>query len=592
MQRYIYIVALVLVIFSCSFFEYDDPSMPLDNRLPETYLVLMAGDTIYHVISGIEELVDSTSGETSYDTTKTYLLGEVPDTLVVLDTLTQAFIDTMTSVQVLKWWGEDQDGQVVGYYYKWNNEEDWTYTNQESGLFYVPIRTTFDVFTFEVKAVDNTARWEYDVPALSSVDDEFFSDVGDSSYQYDVADLLLSEGETPGIQTELASHITHVSGNQIYKLPPTSSENAVDLTPEHVVLPIKNSRPEMGFRFLSNPQLTEDSRSDTTFTFPTRTFIWDVFDQDGRESITDLFFAMDSLCDTCWMRLDPGLSSLTLTETQLTPGFHTFFIKARDIAGAESDVIQFPDAANTDEPDYWKVMKIKGDVLIVDDFFQDSQNGALDWLSGIISTVLDTQDFTVWELDVSLPYSQTDITGSLSSFKHVIWNGAYTGKPLYREAEASIYNYVLGGGNFFIAVPHIADTSFTWFPIDSLFSINPVYYELAGDRTLHAQIEGAPDLRTDDYQGIYVSMLGFENETDKLGYQPLYRLPDPDSGYFADEWVGNPTVAGVHDFPTIAGSGKSVLLTIPLHNSYWPLLDGNHNSVEFFDYLLNDVFGE
>ena len=262
MRKNIIIYGLVLILFSCSLFEYDDPSQPLTNSPPETYLALIAGDTIYHVITEIVTTTDTISGQTSYDTLETYMLGSVPDTLEVLDTLTQAFIDTMTSVQVLNWWGEDVDGSVAGYFYKWDVDADWTYTNHESALFYVPIRSSFDVFSFQVKAVDNSAVWEYESPVLSHTDDELFSDIGDSNYVYDSSDLVLSEGNTAGIQTTPGSRLTHVSGNEIYKLPPTETEGAIDLTPEFIVLPIRNSKPSLSFRYLSNP-VVNDIEGDT-----------------------------------------------------------------------------------------------------------------------------------------------------------------------------------------------------------------------------------------------------------------------------------------------------------------------------------------
>jgi len=584
------ISTLFLLWTSCSLFEYDDPSDPKANSLPETYLSIMADDTIYQVIDDITAIVDTITGTTVSDTTWTYYVGTLPDTAVAVDTLTHAFPEALTSVQILNWWGEDSDGRVAGYYYKWNVDESWTYTNDESKLFYVPIRTEYDVFSFYVKAVDNSGEWDYESPALSAVDDEFFSDVGDSSNLYDTSDLVLSEGKTPGIQTALSDRLVLVSGDALYLLPPTNADNAVDLTPEFVVLPIKNSKPVVNFRYLSNPQAS-DIATDTVFTFPTRTFVWDSFDQDGRNSITDLYYALDSTCSSCWTRLDPDISSITLDQDDLSPGFHTFYLKSRDIAGAESDMIQFPDPENQTEPSFWKVREAKGDILIVDDFPQDSENAALNWLSGVIDSVSGDGEFSIWELDGSLPYSPTDMTESLKFFDHVIWNGAYTGQELYDEASTSIHNFVLSGGNFFISVPNIADTSFVWFPIDSIADMNRQNRFLLGDRTLHSQVPGAPDLRTDDNQGIFVLMRTFENGADHPGFTPLYRLPEPVNSFF-DEWEGTPTVAGIHDFPQTPGSGKSVLLTIPLHNGYFPLLDGNDNMIEFFNYLINELFME
>ena len=114
-------------------------------------------------------------------------------------TLPQALSTITSSRQELHWWGEDSDGDVVGYHYKWSSDTSWSYTNLESGIFYVPIRSDLDVFSFQVKAVDNL-------------------------------------------------------GNE-------------DQTPSTLTLPIKNSSPEIAFRYLSNP-LIADIGGDTSFTFP------------------------------------------------------------------------------------------------------------------------------------------------------------------------------------------------------------------------------------------------------------------------------------------------------------------------------------
>ena len=150
------------------------------------------------------------------------------------DTLDYAFTTVFTSKQELHWWGEDKDGDIVGYNYKWSSESTWTYTTKEQAVFYVPIKSDFDVFSFEVKAVDN--------------------------------------------------------------------DSLEDSTPAKLTLPIKNSAPEINFRFNSNPKI-QDIQSDTSFTFPTRTFVWDLFDQDGMESIESVYYALDDTCAVSYTHL-------------------------------------------------------------------------------------------------------------------------------------------------------------------------------------------------------------------------------------------------------------------------------------------------
>ena len=84
-----------------------------------------------------------------------YAIDEEPSANFIWDTLDNAFKTITSSRQELNWWGEDLDGSVEGYYYKWSNDTVWSYTELESGVFYVPIRSELDVFSFQVKAVDN-----------------------------------------------------------------------------------------------------------------------------------------------------------------------------------------------------------------------------------------------------------------------------------------------------------------------------------------------------------------------------------------------------------------------------------------------------
>ena len=383
------------MVLSCSLWEYDDPSNPLEQKTPETYLSLIATDTIF-------AYQDTVTGELHYD------LGNTPDTTQFLDTLKNAFTDTFTSRHELHWWGEDPDGEVMGYQYRWNVDTVWSFTTEESGIFYVPILTNFDVFRFEVAAMDN--------------------------------------------------------------------DGLVDtLTPANVVFPVKNSPPSVSFRYLSNPQIV-DIQGDTAFTFPTRTFIWDLDDQDGVETITNVFYALDDTCNTCWTQLGAE-SSVTLNETELNAGFHTFYLRVQDIAGAESFIISYPDTLNEDEPNYWKVMPVVGNVLLVDDFPLDGYNNAQVWFRMVLDSIVGGDNYSVWEIGDELPFSSTDITANLNYFDHVIWNAAYnnTGaaSDTYLDASSNILSYVMGGGNLFLdAIDWDDDSTFAFFPIDSSFTIN------------------------------------------------------------------------------------------------------------------------
>ena len=388
------IIQLFVLIFflSCNRWEYNDLSDQVEPNIPQTYLSLIALDTIFSTVDSLGNII--------------YAINEFPDSDYVWDTLSQAFTTITSSRQELHWWGEDTDGDIIGYRYKWSSDSSWTFTDLESGVFYVPIRSDLDVFSFEVKAVDN-------------------------------------------------------DGNE-------------DLTPSRLIFPIKNSSPEISFRYLSNP-LIADIGSDTTFTFPTRTFIWDLYDQDGNETIVDVFYAIDDTCESCWVRLDGDETSITLTN--IDPGNHTFFVKCKDIAGAESNTIKFPDSANPSNAQFWIVKPVIGDILIVDDYPLDNANNALDWYTGMMDTLTGSEGYSYWEIGDELPYSSVDVTANLNYYNTVIWYAAYnntaSANDTYNRAEASLVNFIMGGGNLFINPIDFEDTTFTWFPLDSLVTLNP-----------------------------------------------------------------------------------------------------------------------
>ena len=157
---------LILIVFmtlSCSLWEYDDPSSSFGNAPPETYLTLIAQDTIW-ISRSIPEEDSDTSWIflTSYSDTNSIVIDSVEiydtlfvdspftiDTSVVYDTTfytvwgtdfngietfyeavdvfdTSAFHTITTSRKDLNWWGEDSDGDIIGYQYRWDGDAGWS----------------------------------------------------------------------------------------------------------------------------------------------------------------------------------------------------------------------------------------------------------------------------------------------------------------------------------------------------------------------------------------------------------------------------------------------------------------------------------
>ena len=88
----------MIILFSCSRWEYEDRSEPTELSFPETYLTLVAVDTIYSTIDSLGNTI--------------YAIDEEPSSDYVWDTLSQAFTSITTSRQELHWWGDDPDGEI------------------------------------------------------------------------------------------------------------------------------------------------------------------------------------------------------------------------------------------------------------------------------------------------------------------------------------------------------------------------------------------------------------------------------------------------------------------------------------------------
>jgi hypothetical protein len=289
-----------------------------------------------------------------------------------------------------------------------------------------------------------------------------------------------------------------------------------------------------------------------------------------------------------------------LNDTELDPGFHTFYLKVQDIAGAKSPIISFPDTLNEDEPNYWKVMPVVGNVLLVDDFPLDGYNNSQMWFRTVLDSIVGGDNYSVWEIGDELPFSSTDITANLNYFDHVIWYAAYnnTGaaSDTYLDASSNILSYVMGGGNLFLnAIDWDDDSTFAFFPIDSSFTINTNGRLMMG-RILHSQVDSTLDLELSKLIAVRVKSFipATEDSTSFPHFESedLYHLQEPESGL--DTWTGTPNVCSMGKFviSSLHESGKIILMSIPLHNGYDPTLEGNGSAGEFIEYLLNEVFVE
>lgn len=512
----------VLALSGCDLLDDPITSSRFENTPPETFLSIISKSSIYNHLDTV--ICDSLG---YCDSVYTYYFegDSVPPGYV--DTLDNALQTVLASSQTMRWWGEDPDGDVIGYYYKWDHESDWTFTTSEFETFVIPIRTATDIFGFKVKAMD--------------------------------------------------------------------SDSLVDPSPATLILPVKNTPPKIEFRYQSNPIVTGSTADITERTFPTRTFLWTTSDDDGLETIDSIFYSVDDTSN--WTALGSAEKGITLTE--LDPGNHVFFLKVRDIAGAESEIIHYPDTTDESTPNTWEVMEPIGDVLLVDDFFFDKQNAAMAWYKGLLDEMdgIGVNGYSVWEIGASLPFSEKDVSATLNYFKHIVWYSATTGPEQYDDAANAINAFLQGGGNMLINVTELSNTAKTWFPFDSTAAINPNGRLFSGT-ILESSVHDSLDLKLSRLIPFRVESFAVTDEsvTDPVNgpsYTPLYTLPAPGTN---DPWLGQPTVAAEFDHATTnnPGAGQVILFSMPFHDggSSGGSMEGNGSAAKFIAWSVLERFSQ
>jgi len=84
-----------------------------------------------------------------------------PETYVAL---ADSVRNTTVYIQTVDWWGDDSDGEVVGYEYRWSSDPeqpgcdlpaDWTFTEETSNVFHLPVTDSIGAHSVEVRAMDD-----------------------------------------------------------------------------------------------------------------------------------------------------------------------------------------------------------------------------------------------------------------------------------------------------------------------------------------------------------------------------------------------------------------------------------------------------
>ncbi|MCE7856366.1 MAG: hypothetical protein DYG97_07445 [Ignavibacteria bacterium CHB3] len=255
---------------------------------------------------------------------------------------------------LVSWWGDDPDGIIRGFYFKWN-DEPWQFTAGNDSLFSLKIGANDTTFRFNISAADAEGNGKYD--------NQIFQNG-------------INFGPEPFIDK---------NGNGIWDNNEKYYDiGLIDATPAEFLFPLKNSAPTIQWNELS-------FLPDTSF--PVMSFGWIADDIDGVESILKINIALnDTLNPANIISLDGRVRTITVRTNEFTsqnplmeiliegqenninpeklPGLlfndlNYFYVQAEDISGAKSRFIKLP---GDDPNDYWYVKKPVSNFLVIDDY--------------------------------------------------------------------------------------------------------------------------------------------------------------------------------------------------------------------------------
>ncbi|PIQ09735.1 MAG: hypothetical protein COW71_04995 [Ignavibacteriales bacterium CG18_big_fil_WC_8_21_14_2_50_31_20] len=327
------------------------------------------------------------------------------------------------------WWGEDPDGIVLGYYFRWVGiDTKWNFTTSTDSVFSLPIGSADTTYMLEIIACDVQGNGKYDNSVLWNN-----TDIG-------------------------AEPFTDKNGNNSWDVGENYFDiGMIDQTPAQLKFPIKNS-----------PPIVEWNKESVIpeATFPVITVGWDATDLDGDESIVSIDLAINDIdlavnlpgntrLVTLRIKdvnaLEPELEILingsedkifekTITGIKLDD-FNRLYVRATDISGSTSEIIPLPDTSRT-----WFIKKPKGNFLVVDDY--SSGTDAISFYSNLFSTIDNGRIATKYDvMDIeatSLPFPNITFLETIKLFKYIYW---YSDSSPSLELTSSItQKYVVSGG--------------------------------------------------------------------------------------------------------------------------------------------------
>jgi hypothetical protein len=414
---------------------------------------------------------------------------QAPDTFIFLFPDSGATLNQQKSRLTVHWWGDDPDGLVAGYYYRWLGlSPGWEFTPANDSLFSLPIGTVDTLFTIEVAAADDQGNGVYDNEVIRdgiNYGPEPFYDL-DSNGVFSEGDILIDIG-------------------------------LIDPTPARQEFPIRNSAPEIEWNELSF--LPPES-------FPVITLGWNATDLDGDETIVNINLALNDTNASVQLpgtvRLvtlrikdvnaqnpemeilingsDSDIYDSLLTNLKLDD-FNRLYIQAEDISGSASPFVSLPDTGST-----WYVRKPSGDLLLVDDYtgggnvnqFYSSTFDQL--LSGGLAGNYDILDIE----NAPLPYENITFLETLKLFDFLYWFS--DDSPRLDLTNLITQEYLTEGGKIAYSLTlRDSSSSFSFdlatiqnfLPIENFGEPEPLTFLLPGADILRSdQTSTYPNMRT------------------------------------------------------------------------------------------------
>jgi hypothetical protein len=417
------------------------------------------------------------------------LANEAPNTFLFIDVPDGTDLNQQKSRLKVHWWGDDADGLVVGYFFRWEGlDDEWNFTYKNDSTFSLPIGTVDTNFTFTIHAVDNDGNGKYD------------NEVFQNGVSYGPEPFI--DANTDGVYND---------GETYFDL------GLVDPIGASQSFPIKNSAPEIEWSEAS--LLPAES-------LPVITVGWGVDDLDGVESIVQINLALNDT--STFVELERSVSLITLRSNNFDTAEPTFqilvngsesdiltdelqnlrlndnnrlYVQAVDISGASSPFVALPDTSSD-----WFVKKPKGKFLVVDDFgggasFSDFYTQAFNEIgSGSLIDKYDVLDVEGTEL----PFPNITFLETLKLYDYIYWYS--DSDPSLDLLTISTQNYVESGGKIMFSLT-FQDSSSTFdyefatlqnfLPVESYEQEKAINFVFPGANIISTpQAAGYPNLST------------------------------------------------------------------------------------------------